>query len=201
MFGRGFARRMARRYRRRGLDGTAERMVDFLAGGSLEGATVLEVGGGVGEIHVELLRRGARSATSLELSTAYDEEARRLAERAGVADRVTRQVVDIAASPDQVPAADLVVLHRVVCCYPDYERLLGAAADHCHARLAFSHPPRNPLIRSVVATQNALLTVWGKRFRTFAHPPEAMREVVTSHGLTSVFTHRGRIWQVEALTR
>ena len=70
MFGRGFARRMARRYRRRGLDGTAARMVDFLAEDSVEGATVLEVGGGVGEIHVELLRRGATSATSLELSTA-----------------------------------------------------------------------------------------------------------------------------------
>ena len=118
-----------------------------------------------------------------------------------MADRVTRRVVDIAASPDQVPAADLVVLHRVVCCYPDYEGLLGAAADHCRGRLVFSHPPRNPVTRSVVATQNALLTVAGKRFRTFAHPPEAMREVVTSRGLTSVFTHRGRIWQVEALSR
>jgi 2-polyprenyl-3-methyl-5-hydroxy-6-metoxy-1,4-benzoquinol methylase len=201
MFGRGFARRMARRYRRRGLDRTAERMVDFLAGGSLEGATVLEVGGGVGEIHLELLRRGARSATSLELSRAYDDEAGRLAERAGVADRVTRRVLDIAASPDQVQAADLVVLHRVVCCYPDFEALLGAAADHCRGRLVFSHPPRNALTRSVVATQNALLATSGKRFRTFAHPPEAMRQAVTSRGLTSVFTHPGRIWQVEALTR
>jgi magnesium-protoporphyrin O-methyltransferase len=25
------------------------------------------------------------------------------------------------------------VLHRVVCCYPDYQRLLAAAADHTGA--------------------------------------------------------------------
>src|SRR3712207_9578383 len=105
---------MAKRYRRRGLDKTASRLVDFLADEGVTGATVLEIGGGIGEIGVELLRRGAASVVSLELSSEYDEDARRLAALAGVADRVQRRILDIAASPDQVDAADLVVLHRVV---------------------------------------------------------------------------------------
>jgi len=50
-FDRRFARRLANRYRRRGLDRTARRMVAFLEERGVEGATVLEVGGGVGEIH------------------------------------------------------------------------------------------------------------------------------------------------------
>jgi len=201
MFGKGFARRMAKRYRRRGLDRTAERMVEFLAGHGLEGATVLEIGGGVGEIHLELLRRRAASATSLELSTAYDDEALRLSERAGVTGRVTRRIMDIAATSDRVETADLVVLHRVVCCYPDFEKLLGAAADHCRGLLVFSHPPRNAVSRTVVGTQNALFGLVGKRFRTFAHPPEAMFSVLNAHGLDTRFTHAGRIWQVGGLTR
>ena len=45
--------------------------------------------------------------------------------------------------------ADVVVLHRVVCCYPDYERLLGAAADHSRRLLVFSHPPRNVASRAI----------------------------------------------------
>ena len=40
--------------------------------------------------------------------------------------------------------ADVVVLHRVVCCYPDYQRLLGAAASHAGRLLVFSHPPPTP---------------------------------------------------------
>lgn len=201
MFGSGFARHVAKKYRRRGLDPAASRMVDFLAAGGLDGASVLEIGGGVGEISIELVKRGAESATTLELSSAYDDEARRLVEAAGIAGRTHRRVVDIATSPDDVEPADLVVLHRVVCCYPDYERLLGSAADHCRSRLAFSHPPRTVLSRGVIAMQNATFRVLGREFRTFAHPPAAMVGVVVEHGLRPAMAHPGTIWQVEGLAR
>ena len=70
--------------------------------------------------------------------------------------RVHRQLVDLArAAPDAVEQADIVVLHRVVCCYPDYERLLSAAADHARTRLVFSFPPRNAMSRAIVAARIA----------------------------------------------
>ena len=144
-FGEGFARRMSRRYHQRGLSRTQQRLVDFLAERGLEGATVLEIGGGIGEIQVELLRRGAASATNLEISENYEAEAADLLRETGLAGRVSRRFHDIATSPDEVEPADIVVLHRVVCCYPDYEKLLGAAAGHARRMLVFSHPPRNLL--------------------------------------------------------
>ena len=201
MFGGGFARRMARRYRRKGLDGTSTRLVDFLSADGVAGATVLEIGGGVGEIGVELLRRGAASLTEVELSSAYDEEAGRIATEAGVAERVRRRIVDIAASPGEVEPADLVVLHRVVCCYPDHERLLGAAADRCRSRFAFSHPPRNAVSRALLGTQNAAFALMGREVRTFAHSPTAMLGVLEARGLRPVYSHRPMVWQVEGLAR
>ena len=102
---------------------------------------------------------------------------------------------------ESVQPADIVVLHRVVCCYPDYARLLGAAADHARRQLVFSHPPRNWVSRSVVATQNLLLRLGGRDFRTFAHPPAAMLAVLAEHGLQLRATHRGRVWQVAAVSR
>jgi len=118
-------------------------MVEFLEQRGIEGATVLEIGGGVGEIQVELLKRGAARATNLELSPAYEEEANRLLRELALEDRAERRLHDIAAEPDGVEAADIVVLHRVVCCYPDYERLLGAAEKRTRRLLVFSYPPRN----------------------------------------------------------
>ena len=38
--------------------------------------------------------------------------------------------LDIARSPEAVAPADVVVLHRVVCCYPDHVALLTAAGEH-----------------------------------------------------------------------
>jgi 16S rRNA G966 N2-methylase RsmD len=201
MFNSRFARRRANRYGKRGLDSTARRMVDLLPDDGVQGATVLEIGGGVGEIQLELLRRGAVSATNLELSPAYDAEAARLLAEAGLTGRVQRRLVDIAADPTAVEPADIVVLHRVVCCYPDYARLLGAAADHTRRHLVFSHPPRNRLSRAVVATQNLLLRLSGHEFRVFTHPPAVMLAVLAEHGLRPAAAHRGPVWQVAVVTR
>ena len=196
-----FARRMAKRYRKRGVDKTARRMVEFLAGRGVEGASVLEIGGGVGEIQLELLARGAARTTNLELSAGYEPEAARLAREAGVEERVQRRCHDIAVDPQGVEPVDVVVLHRVVCCYPDYERLLGAAADHARHLLVFSHPPRNPVARAIVAMQNLGFRATGREFRTFAHPPRAMLGVLERRGLRHTFSHRGFPWIVAGLER
>lgn len=201
MFGEGFVRHLERRYRRRGPGRTERSIVDFLTHEGIQGASVLEIGGGVGEIQLELLRSGAASTTNLELVRAYDEPARRLADEADLSDRMERRVLDIVEAPDAVPAADVVVLHRVVCCYPDHERLLATAADHARRLLVFSHPPGGVVGRAAVATENAALRLRGRSFRTWAHPPEAMLEVLVGRGLTLAHRHRGFAWHVLGLVR
>jgi magnesium-protoporphyrin O-methyltransferase len=201
MFGARFARGRATRYRKRGLDATARAIVDLVAQGGIQGATVLEIGGGVGEIQLELLRRGAASATNLELSPGYEPEAAALIEDAGLSGRVHRRLIDIETDPAAVEPADIVVLNRVVCCYPDVAKLLGAAADHARQQLVFSHPPRNAVSRAVVGTQNFLFRVVGRDFRTFAHSPDAMLAVLAEHGLQLKAVHSGRVWQVAAVSR
>jgi magnesium-protoporphyrin O-methyltransferase len=201
MFDARFARRMASRYRKRGLDKTARRMVEYVASRGVEEVTVLEVGGGIGEIEIELLRRGARRAVNLELSRAYDDEARRLLAEAGLEDRAERRVHDIAVDPEAVEQADVVVLHRVVCCYPDYERLLSAAAGRARRLLVFSYPPRNPASRLFIAVQNASLRLLRKEFRTFVHPPGEMLAVLAANGMTERYAHRGVPWRIAGVER
>jgi 2-polyprenyl-3-methyl-5-hydroxy-6-metoxy-1,4-benzoquinol methylase len=201
VFGPRFARRQARRYRRRGLDAAAQRMVDFLTANGIAGATVLEIGGGVGEIQLELLRRGAARATNLELVDTYDVPAAELAAEAGITGRLTRRRLDIAAAPDEVEPADVVVLHRVVCCYPDYSRLLGTAADHARRLLVFSHPPRNLVSRAIVGAQNAVCRLTGRSYRAFTHPPAAMIQVLSRHGFRVNYRHRASVWQVVGAER
>ncbi|WP_233507286.1 class I SAM-dependent methyltransferase [Jiangella anatolica] len=201
MFTSGFARHVARRYRKRGLDRTATRMVAFLRERGIEGATVLEIGGGVGEIQVELLRLGAASAVGLELSPSYRDEAARLLAEAGLTGRAQYRLHDIAADPAGAPAADVVVLHRVVCCYPDYERLLAAVADHANRLVVFSHPPRNLGGRVFVGVTNLVMRLRRERYRAFVHPPEAMLGVLRERGLRPAYTHRGFTWQIAGLER
>jgi SAM-dependent methyltransferase len=197
-FGAKTARRDARRYRRKGLDGTARRMVAFLRERGLEGRTVLEVGGGVGALEIELLRTGAARAVNVELSPAYDSEAAALAREAGVADRIDRRHGDFADVAFVAPA-DVVVMHRVVCCYPDPDALVGAAADRARSVLVLSFPRESRITRAGAALAN----VWNRRtgFRVYVHPVGAIVAAAERRGLRPAFEHRGRLWHVAALER
>jgi 2-polyprenyl-3-methyl-5-hydroxy-6-metoxy-1,4-benzoquinol methylase len=200
-FGPRFAKRAAKRYRKKGLDKTAQRMVEFLAAAGIEGARVLEIGGGVGEIEIELMKRGAERAVNLEVSPAFEDEATRLLREEGLEERVEWRLHDIAVDPEPIEPADVVVLNRVVCCYPDYRGLLTAAADHARRFVVFSYPPRHAGSRVFIGAQNVMFRLLRREFRTFAHPPAAMLAVVEERGFRRVLTHRVRVWQIAALER
>lgn len=201
VFTRRFARRTAKRYRNRGLSPAATRIVEFVTDHGVQGASVLEIGGGVGEIQVELLRRGASNVTNLELSTQYEHEAARLLAGTGLAGRVDRRFLDIAREPERVEPADVVVLHRVVCCYQDYQRLLCAAAQHATQLLVYSHPPDNPATRAVTWSENFARRVRGNAFRGYVHPPTAMIAAAEGDGLRMTYQHHSRDWDVVGLVR
>jgi hypothetical protein len=82
-----------------------------------------------------------------------------------------------------VAPADLVVLHRVVCCYPDYERLLAAARRPCPARPRLQLSTRNLLSRAFYRGFNLVMRLTRSSFRGFAHRPAAMLAVLEDHGL------------------
>ncbi|GAA1783823.1 methyltransferase domain-containing protein [Agromyces lapidis] len=203
VFDERFAHRVARQYTKRGLTLPEQRIVDYLVDEvGIDGARILEIGGGVGELQLALLERGASSTVNLELSAAYEETANRLASEAGVIDRMTRTVgVDLAERPNAVGSADIVVLHRVVCCYPDAERLLSAAADRATSALVFSHPPRNLISRTGAASVNLMMWLVGRSYRGFVHSPEAMVSVVAAHGLQADYRRHDRAWCIVGARR
>ena len=195
------ARRDARRYRRRGLDGHAQRVVDFVRREGIQARTVLEVGGGVGAIQLELLRAGAAGTTNAELSAAYEPHAAALADEAGLVGRTERRVLDFAAQGDEIEDADVVVLHKVVCCYPDYETLVGAAAAHTKRQLALTFPRDVVWMRLGLTMLNLLQRLRRRAFRVYLHPPAAVLAVARVHGLEPVSHHRGLVWEFAGLTR
>jgi len=197
-FGERAAQRDAKRYRRKGLDRTARTIVEFLRGRGLAGRTVLEVGGGVGALELELLKAGAAEAVNVELSPAYDAEAAALAREAGLEERIDRRYGDFAAGMFVRPA-DVVLLHRVVCCYPDAGTLVDAAAERAEGVLVLSYPRESLLVRVGFALAN----LWNRRigFRIYVHPVADLLAAAERRGLRRAFEHRGRLWQVAALER
>ena len=201
IFSERYAQMEARRYRRRGLDRLSRRILELVVHRGVAAASVLEVGGGIGDLQIELLRAGAARATSGERTPTFEVVAGELLRNAGLAGRVNRRVLDFAAAGESVEDADLVVLNRVVCCYPDMPRLAGAAADHARGLLVLSFPANRWYVRFALGFGNLVLRLLRRGFQVFMHPPDGIARVAEQHGLRPCFNRTGPIWQIAAFER
>ena len=191
----------ARRYRRNGLDGTSKRIFDFIRERGVEGKTLLEVGGGIGAIEIELLKAGMARALNVELTPTYEVAAGELLVEAGLSDRVGRRVMDFAEAGTEVGSADVVVMNRVICCYPDMPKLAGAAADRARGLLVMSFPNRRWWTRLGLTLANFGFRVIRMQFRVFLHPPALILAAVEQRGFKTTLNQPGLLWQVVALER
>jgi magnesium-protoporphyrin O-methyltransferase len=196
IFGEKGARRELRRYLRKGLGGSDARLiVSWAADRGLEGATVAEVGGGIGQLQAELLRRGASHGTVIEVVAGYRPVAGELARAVHVADRSAFVLADLLETPSAFEQTDVVVLRRVVCCSPEGPELLGRAAAKTRRTLLASYPRDRFLVRAVVRLQNLGFRIARKRFRVFVHAPGRLERAAATHGLRRTRVSRGAVWE------
>lgn len=201
-FDRRRAQRDARRFRRIGAEPGTRQLLTAIRNAALPPhPTLLDIGGGVGTIHHELLDRGFGRATHVDASVAYLAVAAEEAERRGHADRVTFHHADFRELAATLPVVDVVTLDRVVCCDPDYASLLAAAADHARNLLGFTFPRQRWYTRAFVATANAWRRVQGAAFRAHVHSPAAMTAVLEKRGLRRRWAGGTSIWEVQVFER
>jgi magnesium-protoporphyrin O-methyltransferase len=161
---------------------------------------VLDVGGGIGAIELELLEAGAARATSIELSGGYEDAAGELIAERGLEDRVERRVGDFATT--DVEPHDIVVLHRVVCCYPDADALVGAAAGHTKRTLLLTYPQERMWMRAGLRLINVWLRLSRCGFRTYVHPVTKIVAAAEARGLRLERRERhGLLWETAVFAR
>ena len=187
--------RDARRYRRKGLTGSAGWILQVLRADGVADRSVLEVGGGIGSLQIELLEAGARHATNVEIIDSYEATARSLIAEHGLEARVDRQIADYARRADHTPAADIVIMHRVICCYPDPDTLTAAACSRARDRVAITIPRDTPWVKLGFWGMNAWLRLRRIAFRGYVHPHAQILAVATSHGFHATHHRRGAFWE------
>lgn len=167
----------------------------------LDGARVLEIGGGIGALQAELVSEGAEQGEVVEVVGAYEPYARELAREKGLEERTSFRVVDVLEEPDAVAPADVVLMNRVVCCSPDGVALAGGAARLARRTLVLSFPRDIFWMRVGIRLLNAGLALFGRSFRVFAHPRSALVAAAEAEGLR--FADGGHVtaWEFAAFRR
>jgi hypothetical protein len=197
-----FAASDLRSYRKKGPNPSTRLLIEALEAEGVVGATLLDIGGGIGAIQHELLAAGATYATNVEASAAYLAAAREESDRRGHAGRVTYTHRDFVELAESVPAADIVTLDRVINVYPDWERLVGLSAARARRLYGFVYPRDTPTVRVVFSAMNLVLRLLRKPIRGFIHPADGIDRVLRENGLSPAFSRAvGAIWQVAVYRR
>jgi len=189
------------RYRKQGPLPTTRLLADALRAMGVSGASLLDIGSGVGALTLELLQAGARKATLIDASAPLLAVARAEAERRGFTNGLEFISGDFTDLADTIPEADIALLDRVVCCYPAYQPLLEAAARRSTVAVALSYPRARWFVKAGVAIENLMRRVRNRDFRTFVHSPELMAGVLQQAGFRLAHRETTPGWSIEVHRR
>ena len=201
IFDEATARRDRDRYHRDGPDRTTRLLLELLTPYRSSGSSVLDIGGGIGIVDLELLRAGAGHATLVDASTAYLAVARDEASRAGLLDRIDFVEGDFVRRAPSIDRADVVTLDRVICCYPDMEALVAESAGRAKTAYGIVLPRDRRGARWAIALNNAWYRIRRKAYRGFIHPTARVDEIAAANGLRLRAERHTWIWRVAVYDR
>src|SRR5688500_15610532 len=195
------ATKQLKHYRRSGPNKTTRMLLDALRAGGIRDASVLDVGAGIGVVHHELLAGGAHVAVHVDAALPHMRVAREEAARQGHAGRVTFVHGDFVDLADGIAPADVVTLDRVICCYPDMERLVAASASKAQRLYGAVFPRERRAAKIMAALGNLVWRLRGNPFRSYIHPTAAIDAAVRRHGLTPRSVVDTLLWRVAVYVR
>ena len=190
-----------RRYRRSGATRQTLALAEALGRTGLTGRTVLDIGAGIGALYQLLLERGAAAAMDVDASGPYLAASKAEAARRGLGDRVSYLHGDVVSLAAEVPAADLVALDRVVCCYRDIDALVTLAAERARGRLGIVLPPDGFAARLVIGASNAWYRLIRSPYRAYAHPHDRVAAAARAGGLEPAGSASVGIWHLLVFER
>lgn len=189
------------RWRESGPRRTTQELIDVIRSRGVEQATVLDVGAGVGAVHTALLEAGAAHVVDVDASREYLATARAEAERRGLADRIDYLYGDVVELAPELPAADIVTLDSVICCYPYLPSLLAAALSPGPRVVGLTYPRDVWWMVAFMRLYNIAHALRGSPSRYFIHRSAEVDRLMAEAGFVNSYAGGIRRWLVVVYAR
>ena len=196
-----FARSYRRRFSKKGFEPSQQQLVQGIENAGYKDATLLEVGSGVGYLHQVLLEQGAKSAVGIDLAPDMLKEAQDWADEKGLSERVKYIQGDFIELLDQVDAADVTILDKVVCCYPHAELLINHSVNKTKHVYALTYPRKRWFIKVVIEIMAVFLKLSGSDFRAYVHNPDDIERWIIAAGFKKTEQQQTFIWLSQIYTK
>lgn len=195
------ARRQLRGYRRRGPKRTTRWLLEAIKQQGVEGKSLLDIGGGIGEIQHELAAAGVTQVTSVEASSAYQDVARDEARARGYLPYAAYIYGDFVEASRRIDPFDIVTLDRAICCYHDVDGLVSTSASRARRFYGVVFPRVTWWTR--FGFRLIKFVQWLRRasFMPFLHPPARVEGLLAREGFDRTFHRTSLVWRVSLYER
>ncbi|MBI3195497.1 MAG: methyltransferase domain-containing protein [Ignavibacteriae bacterium] len=193
--------RYLKQFRKKGLAKEQRMLLEGISSLGLEGKSILEIGCGVGGLHLTMLKQDASFATGIDISEGMLNGAKRLCHELGLEQKATYLRGDFVQRNAMVPQADIVVLDKVVCCYENISDLLKKSTDKSKQVYAFTYPNPNIVVHISFKGLILLGTLFKWVFRPYWHDWEEIIREVEKQGFKQTYKNSTLMWQVRVFER
>lgn len=188
-------------YRMHGAAKATRLLIEALQTESLEGMTLLDIGGGIGAIPHALVPIGISSALNVEASSAYIAASREEAERRGLAEHIRFAHGNFVELAPSFPPADIVTLDRVICCFDDMPALVSLSAARAKKLYGVVFPHDTWCRRLFNQLHNIILAIAHLPTSCYVYRADDIDAVVRAQGLERQFSCVVDMWEVVVYVR
>ncbi|MEX2117713.1 MAG: class I SAM-dependent methyltransferase [Bacteroidota bacterium] len=196
-----FSAKYAKRFRKKGLEKVQQHLLKGIQRAPVSSAEILDIGCGVGALHIALLQEGAMRATGVDAAVGMIRQARTFAREHGVLEQVNYVLGDFTRVADDLAPADITILDKVVCCYENVDELVGKSLEKTRRVYALSMPRESLIVRWGFAIEIFFAKLFKATFRPYWHNWKNLRAKITSRGFRPVYENRTILWSIAVFER
>lgn len=195
------AGRYKKYFQKKGLHKEQKLLVEGLCRSGMQDAEILEIGCGVGGLHLSLLKAGAAKATGFDISEKMIAIARRLAGEMGLQARTQYWRGDFVLMHEQAPRVEVTILDKVICCYPNALELISLSTEKTRRLYAVSYPRENFFVRLLFHNFKYVLKLLRQPFHPYYHEPQQIQNWIIESGFEKVYEKTTIIWLIQVFQR
>ena len=159
-----------------------------------EGDSVLDIGGGVGALILELQKKNIGSCYYVDISESYSAVFRHEVSNKLLTDKIHIHTGDFTKKHPLMPQTDVVALDKVLCCYQDFQVLLDLSLGKAKKILAYTVPDSVWWVKAIHSIEITFKRFFTKKLITFIHSVDQMESAVIEKGFRKVFQQRHAGW-------
>jgi len=195
------ARRLEKQFKKKGLQKEQKHLTEGIRQSGMHDAEILEIGCGVGGLHLSLFKDGAAKATGFDISEKMIATARKLANEMGLQERTQYWRGDFVAMHENAPQVDVTILDKVICCYENAPELIARSTAKTRRVYAVSYPRPSALVRFGFRSLKVLLKLLRETFHPYYHEPRQIQQWIIENGFEKVYEKNTTIWLIQVFQR